>query len=140
APTYMAQVRRGRTIENLGNAKLWPGFAQVLEDTPPATEQHGCHGDLQLLDDSQIQVLLDHVRPTRNTNVATSSGVPSQLQGTLRTIIDEVKGRPTGANPGLALLMSKNVYRRVKRSLLGPGDLALVEHSFSHDVGTDALR
>src|SRR4030065_2967313 len=36
--------------------------------------------------------------------------------------------------------MGKNVYRCVKRSLLGPGDLALLEHSLAHNVGTDALR
>src|SRR5450759_2030069 len=36
--------------------------------------------------------------------------------------------------------MGKNVYRCVKRSLLWPGALALVEHSLAHDVGTDALR
>lgn len=36
--------------------------------------------------------------------------------------------------------MGKNVYRCVKRSLLWPGNLALVEHTLAHDVGTDALR
>jgi hypothetical protein len=36
--------------------------------------------------------------------------------------------------------MGKNVYRCVKRSLLWLCDLALVEHSLAHDVGTDALR
>src|SRR5882762_1407208 len=36
--------------------------------------------------------------------------------------------------------MGKNVYRCVKRSLLWPGALALVEHSLAHNVGTDALR
>src|SRR5215510_7035138 len=35
--------------------------------------------------------------------------------------------------------MGKSVYRRVKRSLLWPGALALVEHSLAHNVGTDAL-
>src|SRR5882672_1700737 len=35
--------------------------------------------------------------------------------------------------------MGKNVYRCVKRSLLWPGALALVEHSLAHNVGTDAL-
>src|SRR4029077_1832181 len=39
-----------------------------------------------------------------------------------------------------ALRVGKNVYRRVKRSLLRPGALALVEHSLAHNVGTDALR
>src|SRR4030081_2387726 len=36
--------------------------------------------------------------------------------------------------------MGKNVYRCVKRSLLGPCALALIEHSLAHKVGTDALR
>src|ERR1700704_4942726 len=36
--------------------------------------------------------------------------------------------------------MGKNVYRCVKWSRLRPGALALVEHSLTHDVGTDALR
>src|SRR3954453_11000926 len=36
--------------------------------------------------------------------------------------------------------MGKNVYRCVKRSLLWPGDLTLVEHSLAHNVGPDALR
>src|SRR5882672_6157582 len=36
--------------------------------------------------------------------------------------------------------MGKNVYRCVKRSLLWPGALALLEHSLAHNVGTDALR
>src|SRR3982074_1220863 len=58
----------------------------------------------------------------------------------LRPVIDEVKGRPTGARPGFALLVGKNVDRCVKRSLLWPGALALVEHSLAHNVGTDALR
>jgi hypothetical protein len=39
-------------------------------------------------------------------------------KGTLRPVIDEVKGRPTGAHPGFAFLMGKNVHRCVKRSLL----------------------
>src|SRR5215510_8619283 len=36
--------------------------------------------------------------------------------------------------------MGKSVYRCVKRSLLWPGALALVEHSLAHNVGADALR
>jgi hypothetical protein len=36
--------------------------------------------------------------------------------------------------------MGKNVYRCEKRSLLWPGDLALLEHSLAHDVGADAFR
>src|SRR3982074_1528783 len=58
----------------------------------------------------------------------------------LRPVIDEVKGRPTGARPGFAFLMGENVYRCVKRSLIWPGALALVEHSLAHNVGTDALH
>src|SRR5215475_8206813 len=138
--THIAQVCGGWTVKNLVNAKLRPGRAQVLEETPPAAEQHGCQRDFQLVDDTQVQVLLDHIRSTRDTNVTTACGLPSQLQGTLRPIIDEVKGRPTGAHPGFAFLIGKNVYRCVKRSLLWPGALALVEHSLAHNVGTDALR
>ncbi len=130
----------GWTIENPVNAKPRRRLAQVLEKTPPAAEQHGRQGDFQLVNDIQIQVLLDHIRPTRDTNITAACGVPSQLQGTLRPVIDEVKGRPTGTHSGFAFLMGKNVYRCVKWSLLWPGDLALVEHSLAHDVGTDALR
>src|SRR5215813_8129800 len=57
----------------------------------------------------------------------------------LRTVIDGEKGRPTWAHPGFAFLIGKNVYRCVKRSLLWPGALALVEHSLTHNVGADAL-
>src|SRR5262249_21722370 len=32
-----------------------------------------------------------------------------------------------------------NIYRCVKRSVLWPGALALVEHTLAHNVGTDAL-
>src|SRR4051812_20965004 len=140
SPTHIAQVCGGWTVENLVNAKLRRGLAQVLEETPPAAEQHGCQGDFQLVDDTQVQVLLDHIRSTRDTNVTTACGFPSQLQGTRRPLIDEVEGRPTRAYPGFALRMGENVYRFVKRSLLWPGGLALLEHSLAHDVGTDALR
>src|SRR6476620_5070915 len=67
SPRHVPQVCRSWTIENLVNAKLRPRLAQVLEETSPAAEQHGCQGDLQLLDDSQVQVLLDHIRSTRDT-------------------------------------------------------------------------
>src|SRR5581483_8067234 len=82
----------------------------------------------------------DHIRSPRDANIATACRFPSQRQGALRPLIDEVKGRSAGAHPGLALLMGQNVYRCVKRRLLRPGDLALVEHSLAHDVGADALR
>src|SRR3569832_968801 len=100
--THIAQVCRSWAIKNPVNAKLRPGLAQVLEETPPAAEHHGCQGDFQLVDDTQVQVLLDHVRSTRNTNIAIAGGLPRQLQGTRRPVINEVKGRPTGAHPGFA--------------------------------------
>src|SRR5260221_10448699 len=83
---------------------------------------------------------MDEKRSRTNKNITEAWGFPSKLQGTLRPVIDEVKGRPTGARPGFASLMGKNVYRCVKRSLLWPGALALVEHSLAQNVGTDALR
>ena len=46
---------------------------------PPAAEQHGCQGDFQLVNDTQVQVLLDHIRSTRDTNITTACGFPSQL-------------------------------------------------------------
>src|SRR6185503_9447157 len=55
-------------------------------------------------------------------------------------VINEVEGGFTGADPGLALRVGKHVYRGVKRSLLGPGPLALIEHTLAHDVGTDPFR
>src|SRR5215475_11767173 len=132
--THIAQVCGGWTVKNLVNAKLRPGRAQVLEETPPAAEQHGCQRDFQLVDDTQVQVLLDHICSTRDTNITTAGGFPSQLQGTLRAVIDEVKGRPTGAHPGFAFLMGKSVYRCVKRSLLWPGALALVQQLASSRI------
>src|SRR6185437_3508385 len=139
SPTHIAQVRGRRTIENPVKAKLRPGLAKVLEKTPPTAEQYGCQGDFQLLDDIQVQVLLDHIRSTRNTNVTAARRLPSQLQGTLRSAIDEVKGCPAGPHPGCAFLMGKNVHGCVERSVFWPGALALVEHPFAHDVRTDAL-
>src|SRR5262245_11629177 len=58
----------------------------------------------------------------------------------LRPVVDEVKGRPAGARPGFALLVGQHIDRSVKRSLIGPTALALVEHSLAHDVGADALH
>src|SRR5687767_10089531 len=128
-------MRGGRPIENFVNAKARPGLAQVLEETPSAAEQYRRQGDFQLVDDTQIQVLLDHIRSTRDTNITTACGLPSQRKRTLRPVIDEVESRPTGTHPRFALLMGKNVYGRVKRSFLRPGALALIEHSLAHDVG-----
>src|SRR5262249_52397796 len=116
------------------------GLAQVREETRPTAEQDGRQGDFKLVHDTHAQVLLDHIRPTRDANIATARGFPGELKGTLRPVIHEVEGRPARADPGSALRVGKNVYRRVKRSLLGPSALALVEHSLPHDVGTDALR
>src|SRR4051794_11807679 len=130
----------GWAIQNLLDAELRRGLAQVLEETPPAAEENGCEGDLQLVDDTQVQVLLDHIRSPRDANVAAAGGFPSQLQCMLRPVIDEMEGRPTGAHPGFALLIGEHVDRRVKWCLLRPGDLPLVEHALAHDVGTDALR
>src|SRR5260370_19660678 len=138
--THIAQVRSSWTINNPVNAKLRPGLAQVLEETPPTAEQHGRQGDFKLVHDTHVQVLLDHIRSTRDANNATARGFPSELKGTLPPVIDEGKRRPTRADPGFAPRVGKNVYRCVKRSLLRPSALALVEHSLAHNVGTDALR
>ncbi|MDT4834950.1 hypothetical protein FQZ97_686020 [compost metagenome] len=121
--THIAQVRSGWPGKNPVNAELRPGIAQVLEEAPPATEQYRCHGDFQFVDDTQVQALLDHVRPTRDTNITAACGFQGQRQGPLRAVIDEVKARPAGAHPGFALLMGQDVDRRVKRCLLWPGDL-----------------
>src|SRR3977135_422996 len=77
--THIAQVCGGWTIENLVNAKLRRGLAQVLEETPPAAEQHGGQGDFQLVNGTQVQVLLDHIRSTRDTNITTARRFPSQI-------------------------------------------------------------
>ena len=58
-----------------------------------------------------IQVLLDHIRSTRNANIAIAGRLPSRLKSTLRRFIDEVESRPTRANPRIAFLVGKNVYR-----------------------------
>src|SRR5262249_16070322 len=116
------------------------GLAQVREETRPTAEQDGRQGDFKLVHDTHAQVLLDHIRSTSNANIATAHGFPGELKGTLRPVIHEVEGRPARADPGSALRVCKNVYRRVKRSLLRPSALALVEHSLAHNIGTDALR
>src|SRR5512138_2350503 len=100
----MAQMCGSWTIEDLVNSKLRHALAQVLEQASPAEEQHGCQGDFQLLDDSHVQVLLDHVRATRDANITTARRSPSQLEGTLRAVVDEVKRRPTRTDPSFALL------------------------------------
>ena len=64
----------------------------------------------------------------------------SLLEGTLRAVVDEVECRPARPHPRFTLLVGQNVHRRVERRLLGPGDLALLEHALAHDVGADALR
>src|SRR6185295_12611668 len=138
--THIAQVRSSRTVDDPVNAKLRPRLAQVLEETPPSAEQHRRQRDFKLVHDTHVQVLLDHIRSTRDANIATARGFPSELEGTLRPVIDEVKGRSTRTDPGFALRVGKNVYRCVKRSLLRPGALALFEHSLAHKVGADALR
>ncbi len=58
---HIAQVCGSRSIKNLINAKLRQRLAQVLEETPPAAKQHGYQGDFQFINDTQVQVLLDHV-------------------------------------------------------------------------------
>src|SRR4051812_11411701 len=122
-------MRSSWTINNPVNAKLRPGLAQVLEETPPTAEQHGRQGNFKLVHDIHAQVLLDHIRSTRDANIATARGFPRELEGALRPVIDEVEGRPTRADPGFALRVGENVYRCVKRSLVRPGALALLEHA-----------
>ena len=52
--THIAQVRSSWTINNPVNAKLRPGLAKVLEETPPIAEQHGCQGDFELVHDTHV--------------------------------------------------------------------------------------
>jgi hypothetical protein len=40
-----------------------------------------CQGDFQLVNDIHAQVLLDHIGSTRDTNITTACGFPSQLKG-----------------------------------------------------------
>ncbi len=61
--THIPQVCGGWIVKNPLNAKLRPGLAQVLEETPPAAKQHRRQGDFQLVYHAQVQVLLDHIRP-----------------------------------------------------------------------------
>jgi hypothetical protein len=68
----------GWTVKNPVNAKPRPRLAQVLEETPAAAEQRGCQGDFQLVDDTQVQVLLDHVRSTRDTNITAAASTPGR--------------------------------------------------------------
>jgi hypothetical protein len=53
--THIAQVCGSWIVKNLVNAKLRPGLAWVLEEPPPAAEQHGRQGDFQLVNDTQGQ-------------------------------------------------------------------------------------
>jgi hypothetical protein len=59
-------VRSSWTINNPVNAKLGPRLAHVLEETPPTVEQHGRQSDLELVHHTHVQVLLDHIRSTRD--------------------------------------------------------------------------
>jgi hypothetical protein len=64
------------TINNPVNAKLRPGLAQVLEETPPPAEQHGRQGDFKFVHDTHVQILLDHIRSACDTNIPTACGFP----------------------------------------------------------------
>ena len=59
--THISQVCCGGTIKNVVNAKLRPGLTQVLEESPTAAEEHGCQGNFQLINNTEAQVLLDHI-------------------------------------------------------------------------------
>src|SRR6476619_1877953 len=72
--THIAQVCGGWTFKNLVNPKQRPGLAQFFEQTPPHAEQHRCQGDFQPFNHTQVQVLLDHMSSTRDTNVTTACG------------------------------------------------------------------
>ncbi len=104
-------MRRGRIINNPVNAQLRLGLAQVFEQTPPTAEQHGRQGDFKLVDDTQVQELLDHIRSARDANVTTARRLPSEFEGTLRPVIDEEEGRPARADPGLALRVGNSNER-----------------------------
>lgn len=92
------------TIENTVNAKLRARLAQVLEEAPPAAEQHGGQGDFHFVDDTQVQVLLDHVRAARDANIAATRRVPGLLERTLRAVVDEVERRASRPDPRFTLL------------------------------------
>lgn len=53
-----------RTIKNFVNAKLRPGFVQVFKQSPPRMEEYGGQGNFQLINNTEVQVLLDHLCAT----------------------------------------------------------------------------
>jgi len=130
----------GGVIKNPVNANLRTSFAHILEEASSAAEQHRGQGDFQLVDDTQVQVLLEHVRTARDADIATVRRLPGSLKGTRRAVIDEAERRPSRPDPGLALLAGQDEYRPMKRGLLGSCDPALREHSLAHDIRTGALH
>lgn len=72
------------------------------------SEEHRRQGDFQFIDDTEVQVLLDHLRAARDANIATARSLSSLLKGALRAVVDKVECRPARSNPRFALLLSKN--------------------------------
>src|SRR5690606_964453 len=120
-------------------AELWPRFVKVLEEAPASVEQHRRQRHLQFLNYTQVQVLLDDVCSTRDTNVPAACCAPRQLERALGSLRDEVERSPTGTRPWFTCVMGEHVDRCVERRLFWPGPLALLEHPHAHDVGADPL-
>src|SRR5512144_1670689 len=91
--THIAQVGNCRTMEHLVNPKLRHRLAQVFEESSPTAEHYGHQGDFQLVDNTQVQVLLDHIRAACDPDIATARRLPGLPQGTFRSVVDEVEGR-----------------------------------------------
>jgi hypothetical protein len=63
---------------------------QVLEETPSTAEQDWRQGNFELVDDTHVQVLLDHIRAACDTNIATARRLAGLREG--RTV-DAPEGR-----------------------------------------------
>src|SRR3972149_1022049 len=130
----------GGSIENAVYPEKGYSFAEVFEQAAPAGEQDRHQGNLELLDDTQVQVLLDDIRATRNANVLAGCGLPSLRERALGAVVHEVESGAAGTDPGLAPLVRQHVYGSVKRGFLRPTALASLEHALAHEVGTNGLR
>ncbi|KAK4045163.1 hypothetical protein OUZ56_032571 [Daphnia magna] len=131
---------RRRPVQDAVDAKLGAGVAEVFKEAPAAAEEHGGERDFELVHDAEVQELLNHIGATGDANVATPRALSGQRERLFRPVIHEIKGRPAGAHPGVALLIGQYVDRRMKGGLFRPGALALVEHALPHDIRADPLK
>lgn len=122
------------------DAELRERSVDVLEEPPSAAEEDRRQGDLELVHHPHAQVLPDDVGAAGDADVAAAGGLPRLRQSAFGTVVDEVEGRSPGTDPRFALLVGEHVDRRMERRLLGPGDLTLFEHPFSHDAGAAPLH